>query len=62
VTICTEPFLVTAQAVAASYGVPTFQFAMTVHPVASLSGEELKQRARELLPRVLELLGVERGD
>jgi hypothetical protein len=62
VAICTQPFRVTAQAIAASYGVPAFELALTAHPVASLSEEELRQRADELVPRVLEILGVEHRD
>jgi hypothetical protein len=62
VTICTEPFRITAQAIAASYGAPTFDVALTGHPVASLSGEEVQQRASELVPQVLALLGVKLSD
>jgi hypothetical protein len=58
VTVCTAPFRVTADATAASYGVPSFEYVLTAHPVASLSAEEIRQRAEEILPQVLRILGV----
>lgn len=59
VSICTQPFRVTAQAIARSYGVPEFAYLLTGHPVASLSAQEIQERADELVPRVLGVLGVE---
>jgi hypothetical protein len=57
VTICTTPFRVTAEATATSYGVPGFEYVLTDHPVASLSAEEIRQRAEEIVPKVLQILG-----
>ena len=44
---------------ARTYGFPGFQYVLVPHPVASLSGEEIRQRVEDMLPRVLEILGVE---
>ena len=41
------------------YGFPGFQYVTVPHPVASLSAEGIRQRVEEVLPRVLEILGVE---
>jgi hypothetical protein len=45
---------------ARSYGFPDFPYVVTAHPVASLSREEVRERATVMIPRVLEVLGVER--
>lgn len=57
VSICTEPFGVSAAAMAQTYGFPGYQFALTPHPVASLSREEIRARVADLVPRVLSILG-----
>ena len=59
VSICTEAFKITADAMARTYGFPGFQYVLVPHPVASLSAEEIRQRVEDMLPRVLEILGVE---
>jgi hypothetical protein len=59
VSICTDPFALTAQAMARTYGFPGFEYVSIPHPVASLSAEGIRQRVEEMLPRVLEILGVE---
>jgi hypothetical protein len=56
-SICTEPFAVTAEAMAKAQGFPGYRFVRTRHPVASLSREELQSRAREVAPAVLEVWG-----
>ncbi len=57
-SICTEPFAVTAAAMAQVQGFPGYRFVRTRHPVASLSQEELDDRAREIAPAVLGVWGV----
>jgi hypothetical protein len=57
-SICTEPFAVTAAAMAQLQGFPGYRFVRTKHPVASLSQEELDGRAREIAPEVLGVWGV----
>ena len=59
VSICTSAFRIPAQAMAKAYGFPGFEYLEVPHPVASLSAEGLRQRVEEVLPRVLDILGVE---
>ncbi len=59
VSICTDPFRIPAEAMARTYGFPGFQYVTLPHPVASLSAEGIQRRVEEVLPRVLEILGVE---
>jgi hypothetical protein len=44
---------------ARSYGFPGFPYIVTEHPVASLSREEVRKRVTLLIPRILEVLGVQ---
>jgi hypothetical protein len=59
VAICTEPFRIPAGAMATAYGFPGYEFLLTPHPIASLSLEEVRERVRQMAPRLLEILGVE---
>jgi hypothetical protein len=59
VSICTEAFRITADAMARTYGFPGYEYVTVPHPVASLSAEGIRQRVEEVLPRVLGILGVE---
>jgi hypothetical protein len=59
VSICTEPFVPAALAMAQVYGFPGYQFVTMPHPLASLDGPQIQARARGLLPDVLRVLGVE---
>jgi hypothetical protein len=59
VAICTEPFRIPAEAMAKAYGFPGYQFLLTAHPIASLTLEEVRDRVRQMAPRLLEILGVE---
>jgi len=58
VSICTDAFTVTAQALADAYGFPGFEFVAVPHPVASLGGAEIRARVRDLLPDLLRILGL----
>jgi hypothetical protein len=60
VAICTEPFLASGAAMAARRGIPGYGFARVQHPVSSLEAAEIAERAREALPQVLSLLGIDR--
>jgi len=57
-SVCTEPFAVTAAAMAELQGFPGYRFVRTRHPVASLTQEELDHRAREIVSDVLDVWGV----
>jgi hypothetical protein len=59
VSICTDSFLVPAQAMARAYGFPGFEFVTTPHPIASLDQARLQARAAALRPGILRILGVE---
>lgn len=59
VSICSDSFHMSGQAMAQVYGFPGYDFLATPHPIASLNAEELKQRAQELLPEIERVLGVE---
>lgn len=56
VSIVTEPFKVTCVAMARARGMPEFRFLDTPHPIANLTEEGLERRAREMVPKVVELL------
>ena len=58
VSICTDAFTVPARAMAKAYGFPGYEFATTPHPIASLDLEQIHERARELMPELLRILGV----
>jgi hypothetical protein len=59
VSVCTEPFVPAAQAMARVYGFPAYQFVTMPHPLASLDDAQIQARARDLLPAVLRILGAE---
>jgi hypothetical protein len=59
VSICTDAFIPAAKAMAKVYGFPGYQFVTMPHPLASLDEEQLAARARDLVPHVLRILGVE---
>ena len=44
---------------ARAYGFPGFEFATVPHPIASLDTEQIRARARGVLPGVLRILGLE---
>jgi hypothetical protein len=59
VSICTDPFVLTARAMANAYGFPGFEYVSIPHPVASLTSVQIAGRVRDLLPDLLRILGVE---
>jgi hypothetical protein len=61
--ICSDAFVVTADAMAALKGAKGYRYATTAHPVAVLTPEQVRKRAEEALPHVVALLaGSEPGD
>ena len=54
--ICSDAFVVTADAMAELRGAPGYHYIRTAHPVAVLSTEQVRQRAKQLLPEVVALL------
>ena len=59
VSICTDAFLMPAQAMAQVYGFPGFEFITVPHPVASLGVAQIRARVAGLMPGLLRILGVE---
>jgi hypothetical protein len=54
--VCTEPFIPTAKSMARIQGIPDYPFIVVPHPHGSLTPEQVKERAREALPKVIEIL------
>jgi hypothetical protein len=59
VSICTDPFALTARAMAEAYGFPGFEYVSIPHPVASLNEAQIQARVHDMLPDLLRILGVE---
>jgi hypothetical protein len=60
-TIITHTFTRAAGAMARRHGYPRFRYAITANPIGNLTPEQVKQRAAELLPEVLAILGIGEG-
>ena len=56
VSIVTEPFRITGEEMAKSWGVPDYQFLEMPHPIANLSDDALNEQADRILNRVVGLL------
>ena len=54
--IATEPFITTAMSIAKIRGIGDYPFAVVTHPVGSLEADGVMARARQALPRVMEIL------
>jgi len=54
--ICSDAFVVTADAMAELRGAPGYHYIRTAHPVAVLTTEQVRQRAKQLLPEVVAAL------
>jgi hypothetical protein len=60
-SITTDSFTASGNAMATARGFPGYHYAMIPHPLSSLTPEQVKARAREVLPEVLEILGITTG-
>ncbi|WP_345750394.1 UGSC family (seleno)protein [Microbacterium rhizophilus] len=58
VSICSDSFAMSGQAMADVQGFPGFEFVMVQHPMASLDAPHIRERADQALPEVLRILGV----
>jgi len=56
VAIVTTPFVATARAMAVNWGVPSYKFLVTSHPIANLSEAELNAKAEELTAQIMTFL------
>jgi hypothetical protein len=54
--ICSEAFVVTANAMAELRGAAGYHYLRTAHPVAVLTTDQVRQRAKQLLPEVVAAL------
>jgi hypothetical protein len=54
--ICSDAFTVTASAMAELRGAPGYRYITTEHPVAVLGEDQVRQRAKRLLPEVVAML------
>ena len=59
IAICTEPFKSGAQAMTNLGGMPDYRFALVQHPIGSLTKKEIKDRALEAVPQILQSLVVD---
>jgi hypothetical protein len=59
VSICTDAFRITAEAMAHSLGFPGYEYVAVRHPIASRTDSELTEMARAALPEILRILGVD---
>jgi hypothetical protein len=59
--LITHTFTAAADAMARRYGYPNYRYAVIPHPLSSLNAEQVKQRAIEVLPEILSILGIEEG-
>ncbi len=54
--ILTEPFIATGRSIAKIRGIAEYPYAVVTHPLGSLQPDGVMERARQALPRVLEIL------
>ena len=57
--ICTDAFRCSGDAMALAHGFPAYRYVTVEHPLASLTPVEIRRRAEEALPAILDLLGLE---
>jgi hypothetical protein len=55
-SIITDVFEATGRAMAQAWGVPDYKFLALPHPIANLTEAQLEQRARDIVPQVVDLL------
>jgi len=55
-SIVTDVFEETGRAMAMAWGVPNYKFLCMQHPIANLTEAELDQRARDMVPQIVQLL------
>lgn len=59
--IVTSAFTRSANAMARRHGYPDYRYAMMPHPIGNLTPDQIKQRALDVLPDVLSILGLADG-
>jgi hypothetical protein len=56
VVICSDAFMVSADAMADLRGAPGYRYVTTAHPVANLTPDGIRERARQAIPGIVALL------
>jgi uncharacterized SAM-binding protein YcdF (DUF218 family) len=56
--IITSPFKLTANSMARRYGFTDYRYAVMPHPIGNLRHDQIRQRAEEVLPQVMAILGL----
>ncbi|MBI3742767.1 MAG: hypothetical protein HY261_00565 [Chloroflexi bacterium] len=56
VVLCTEPFIPTAKSMARIQGIPDYRFVVLPHPVGSLPPDDVRERAKQALPQIIDIL------
>jgi hypothetical protein len=54
--IITDVFDATGRAMAQAWGLPNYKYLSVPHPIANLTADELDQRARDIVPQIVQLL------
>jgi hypothetical protein len=54
--IITDVFEATGRAMAQAWGLPNYKYLSVQHPIANLTEDELDQRARTIVPQIVQLL------
>ena len=57
VSLCTDAFRITAEAMANQMGFPGYRYVTLPHPVASRTAKEIDDMVRDALPDVIRVLG-----
>jgi hypothetical protein len=57
VSVCTDAFKITAEAMARSLGFPGYQYVTVQHPIASRTETEIDEMAAAALPEIVRVLG-----
>ena len=55
-SLITDVFDATGRAMAEAWGLPNYKYLALPHPIANLTEEQLDQRAREIVPEIVDLL------
>jgi hypothetical protein len=58
VAIVTSPFTRVGAVMARRNGYPDYRYAVMPHPIGNLKPDQIRQRARDVLPDVLAILGI----
>lgn len=56
VTICTDIFMTTAQAMASMWGAPEYPIIFTPHPISHLTRAQLRARATAMLEQIVSIV------